>query len=80
VKGQRADLVDRTIVPDVILPPHAAVLDFTFLHRQSISAEYRNRSIPRFSRIVEPLEAAWVFGGVRAVQEMEAERPAARFS
>ena len=40
-KGQRPDLVDRTIVPDVVLPPHCAVLDFTFYTGKAFPAEYR---------------------------------------
>lgn len=40
-KGQRKDLVDRTIVPDVVLPPHCAVLDFTFYTGKTFPAEYR---------------------------------------
>ncbi len=40
-KGQRADLVANTIVPDVVLPPHAAVLDFAFYDGKAFPAEYR---------------------------------------
>ncbi|MEO8026144.1 MAG: PQQ-dependent sugar dehydrogenase [Bryobacteraceae bacterium] len=48
LKGQRSDLVDRTIVPDVILPPHCAVLDFTFYTAKAFPAEYRNGAFLAF--------------------------------
>jgi len=48
LKGQRADLVDRTIVPDVVLPPHAAVLDFTFYTGKTFPTEYRNGAFLAF--------------------------------
>jgi glucose/arabinose dehydrogenase len=41
VTEKRKDLVDRTIVPDVILEPHAAVLDFVFYTGKQFPAEYR---------------------------------------
>ena len=40
-KGQRPDLVKKTLVGDVILPPHCAVLDFTFYTGKAFPAEYR---------------------------------------
>ena len=36
------DLIDSTIVPDVILQPHTAVLDFLFYTGKQFPAEYRN--------------------------------------
>ncbi len=48
LKGQRPDLVDRTIVPDVLLPPHAAVLDFTFYTANTFPAEYRGGAFLAF--------------------------------
>ncbi len=41
-KGQRTDLVAKTLVPSVILPPHCAVLDFTFYTGTMFPSEYRN--------------------------------------
>ena len=46
--GQRKDLVDSTITPDVILPPHAAVLDFTFYSGKAFPAEYRGGAFLAF--------------------------------
>jgi glucose/arabinose dehydrogenase len=41
IEEQHQDLIDRTIVPDVILEPHAAVLDFLFYTGKQFPAEYR---------------------------------------
>lgn len=41
-KGEAPDLVAKTIVPDVILPAHAAVMDFTFCTSKKFPAKYRN--------------------------------------
>src|SRR5438552_2871137 len=40
-KGENPDLVAKTIVPDVILPAHIAVLDFVFYTGKQFPAEYR---------------------------------------
>lgn len=48
LKGQRKDLVDSTIVPDVVLPPHCAVLDFTFYTGKAFPAEYRGGAFLAF--------------------------------
>jgi len=40
-KGEKPDLVAKTIVPDVILPAHVAVLDFVFYSGKQFPAEYR---------------------------------------
>jgi glucose/arabinose dehydrogenase len=40
-KGQRPDLVAKTIVPDVPLPAHCAVLDFIFYTGKQFPAEYQ---------------------------------------
>jgi glucose/arabinose dehydrogenase len=42
IKEERKDLVDRAIVPDVLLPPHMAVMDFLFYEGKQFPAEYRN--------------------------------------
>jgi glucose/arabinose dehydrogenase len=42
ITEDRKDLIDRTIVPDVILAPHVAVLDFLFYDGKQFPAEYRN--------------------------------------
>jgi glucose/arabinose dehydrogenase len=41
-KGQRPDLVAKTIVPDVVLPAHVAVLDARFYTGSQFPARYRN--------------------------------------
>jgi glucose/arabinose dehydrogenase len=41
-KGQRSDLVAKTIVPDVVLPAHVAVLDSRFYTGKMFPARYRN--------------------------------------
>ena len=42
IEEKRPDLVDRAIVPDVVLEPHVAVLDFLFYTGKQFPAEYRN--------------------------------------
>ena len=42
IEEKRADLVDRAIVPDVVLEPHVAVLDFLFYTGKQFPAAYRN--------------------------------------
>ena len=39
--GKQPELVKKTIVPDVLLPSHAAVLDFLFYQGRMFPAEYR---------------------------------------
>ncbi len=41
-KGQRGDLVAQTVVPDVVLGAHVAVMDFTFYSGKQFPARYRN--------------------------------------
>jgi glucose/arabinose dehydrogenase len=41
-KGQRPDLVQKTIVPDVVLPAHVAVLDARFYTGKMFPERYRN--------------------------------------
>lgn len=40
-KGEKPDLVAKTIVPDVILPAHVAILDYLFYTGKQFPAEYR---------------------------------------
>jgi glucose/arabinose dehydrogenase len=47
-KGKRSDLVQKTIVPDVVLGPHVAVLDFTFYTGKQFPAEYRGGAFLAF--------------------------------
>ena len=47
-KGQNTELVKKTIVPDVVLPPHCAVLDFTFYTGKAFPAEYRGGAFLAF--------------------------------
>lgn len=41
-KGEAPDLVAKTIAPDVVLPAHAAVMDFSFYTGKQFPARYRN--------------------------------------
>lgn len=41
-KDRRKDLVDRSLMPDVVLDTHVAVLDFLFYNGKQFPAEYRN--------------------------------------
>ena len=41
ITEQRKDLVDRSIVPDVLLAPHVAVLDFLFYTGRRFPEQYR---------------------------------------
>ena len=41
-KGEAPELVAKTVVPDVILPAHAAVMDFIFSSSKKFPAKYRN--------------------------------------
>ncbi len=41
ITEKRADLVEKAIVPDVVLAPHCAVLDFVFYSGNQFPAEYR---------------------------------------
>jgi len=41
-KGEAPDLVKKTIVPDVLLPSHVAVMDFTFYTGKSFPSKYKN--------------------------------------
>lgn len=47
-KGQRADLVKKTIVPDVPLGAHVAVLDFVFYQGKQFPAQYRGGAFLAF--------------------------------
>ena len=40
-KGERPDLVQKTVVPDVLLGAHVAVLDFVFYGGKSFPKEYQ---------------------------------------
>ncbi len=43
--GQRTDLVKKTIVPDVLLGAHVAVLDFIFYQGKQFPAKYRGGAL-----------------------------------
>jgi len=47
-KGQRTDLVKSTIVPDVVLPAHVAVLDSRFYRGSMFPARYKNGALLAF--------------------------------
>lgn len=47
-KGKRPDLVKKTIVPDVLLQSHVAVLDFTFYTGKQFPKEYQGGAFLAF--------------------------------
>lgn len=47
-KGARPDLIAKTLVPDVLLGAHVAVLDFIFYTGQQFPAEYRGGAFLAF--------------------------------
>jgi glucose/arabinose dehydrogenase len=47
-KGEAPELVKKTLVPDVLLPPHVAVMDFTFHTGKAFPAKYRNGAFLAF--------------------------------
>jgi glucose/arabinose dehydrogenase len=47
-KGQRPDLVSKTIVPDVVLPAHVAVLDARFYRGKQFPERYRGGAFLAF--------------------------------
>lgn len=47
-KGEAPELVAKTVVPDVVLPAHAAVMDFTFCTSKKFPAKYRNGAFLAF--------------------------------
>ena len=47
-KGEKPDLVAKTIVPDVILPAHVAILDYLFYTGAQFPAEYRGGAFIAF--------------------------------
>jgi glucose/arabinose dehydrogenase len=47
-KGEKPELVAKTIVPDIILPAHVAVLDFLFYTGKQFPAEYRGGAFLAF--------------------------------
>lgn len=47
-KGERPDLVAKTLVPDVVLPAHVAVLDARFYTGKMFPEKYRNGALLAF--------------------------------
>ena len=47
-KGESPELVKKAIVPDVILPAHAAVMDFIFYTGKQFPAKYKNGAFLAF--------------------------------
>ena len=79
-KGQREDLVKKTIVPDVPLAGPLRGARLRLVHRQDVSGRVSGRGFSGVSRIVEPGQAAGLPGGVCAVQERQAGGQSARVS
>ena len=80
-KGQRPDLVAKTIVPDVVLKPaHVAVLDSRFYTGASFPEEISWRRVPGAAWLLEQVGARRLLGGLCAVQGRQACRAAWRIS
>ncbi len=47
-KGEREDLVKKTIVPDILLPAHMAVMDHAFYTARQFPAKYRHGAFLAF--------------------------------
>ena len=62
--GAFPDLVNRAIVPDVLMPAHSAALGITFYTGTQFPQRYRNGGVRRAARIVEPLGRVGLQGGV----------------
>ena len=62
--GSFPDLVKRTIVPDVLLPAHAAALGITFYTGNQFPQRYPQRRVRRAARIVESIGRVGLQGGV----------------
>ncbi len=54
-QGAFPDLVNRAIVPDVLLPAHSAALGITFYDGNAVPAAVSQRRLRRAARLVEPL-------------------------
>ena len=63
-QGAFPDLVKRAIVPDVLLPAHAAALGITFYSRHAVSATLSQRRVRRAPRIVESVDGRRLQGRV----------------
>ena len=62
--GSFPDLVKRTIVPDVLLPAHAAALGITFYTGNAVPAALSQWRLRRAARIVESIGGVRLQGGV----------------
>ena len=56
VPNQKADLVAKAIVPDVLIPAHSAALGLTFYTGTQFPQRYRNGSVRCVARLLEPLD------------------------
>ena len=59
-EGKHPELKDKVIVPDVLLQPHNASLEFTFYRRRAISGGVQGRHFRVGARLVEQ-------GGARGI-------------
>ena len=77
-KGQRPDLVAKTIQGDVLLGSHVAVLDFLFYTGKQFPARISGRRLPGLARLLEPLQARRPVDRLHPLQGRQALRPYAR--
>ena len=73
-KGERPDLVKKTIVPDVLIQAHSAVLGLAFYDGKAFPQEYRGRCVRCAARLLESLEAHRLQNHSHPLQGREARR------
>jgi len=75
-KGTHPELKDKVIVPDVLLQPHNASLEFTFYEGQQFPAEYKGDIFASGARFLEQVGTRRLRSHSRAVAS-RAATPAA---
>jgi glucose/arabinose dehydrogenase len=73
-KGQRPDLVRRTIVPDVLLQGARRCARLPLLYRPAVPRRIPGWRLPRPPRLLEPIQARRLRGGFCPLSERQAER------
>jgi glucose/arabinose dehydrogenase len=73
-KGDRPDLVKKTIPGDVLMQSHVAVIDFLFYTGKQFPAEFQGGAFIATAWLLEPLQAGRLRSSVHPVQGRQAER------
>ena len=79
-KGERPDLVAKTLVPDVWLGAHVAVLDALFYTGNQFPIEYQGRGVSGIPRIMESFPTGRLLRQFHTLQGRQARRGPKRFS